>query len=98
MRNAGVDVELRLRHSPTEGIQFPAFCPLCTRVREHGLGLTVNREDPKAATAILGLTDEQRAKHQYADAVRASPTITAKTVSLNHSEDRFAEHVLAPYG
>jgi hypothetical protein len=77
MRDAGVDVELILRRrSPYEGIQ---------------VGLTVTCEDPRRLRReILGLSDEQRAKHQYADAVRAFADY--------HNEDRFAEHVLAPYG
>jgi glycosyltransferase involved in cell wall biosynthesis len=60
-------------------------------VRENGLGVTVDCEDPrKLRRAILGLVSERDAKRRYADALRAFADC--------HSEDRFAEHVLAPYG
>jgi glycosyltransferase involved in cell wall biosynthesis len=60
-------------------------------VREDGLGVTVDCEDPrKLRQAILGVAGERGAEDQYADALRA--------FADRHSEDRFAEHVSAPYG
>jgi glycosyltransferase involved in cell wall biosynthesis len=60
-------------------------------VRENRLGVTVDCEDPrKLRRAILDLVGERGARRRYADALRA--------FADRHSEDRFAEHVLAPYG
>jgi glycosyltransferase involved in cell wall biosynthesis len=59
-------------------------------VRENGLGVTVDCEDPrKLRQALLHLAGERGAEDQYADALRA--------FADRHREDRFAEHVLAPY-
>jgi glycosyltransferase involved in cell wall biosynthesis len=125
MRNAGVEVELRLRrHTESEKLRLlaAARCVLVPYVghfgssrllleaayagtpvishdrglvgrlvRENRLGVTVDCEDPrKLRRAILGLVGERDAKRRYADALRA--------FADRHSEDRFAEHVLAPYG
>jgi glycosyltransferase involved in cell wall biosynthesis len=125
MRNAGVEVELRLkRHTESEKLQLlaaarcvlvpyvghfgssrvlleaayagtPIICHdrglVGSLVRKHRLGVTVDCEDPrKLRRAILGLAGERGAKHQFADALRA--------FADRHSEDDFAECVLAPYG
>lgn len=125
MRNAGVEVELSLRHhSESEKLRLlaAARCVLLPYVghfgssgllleaayagtpvishdrgllgklvRENRLGVSVDCKDPRELRrAILGLVGERDARRQYADALRA--------FADRHSEDHFAEHVLAPYG
>jgi glycosyltransferase involved in cell wall biosynthesis len=60
-------------------------------VRENGLGVTVDCEDPgELRQTILRLAGRRGVEYQYSDRLRA--------FADRHSEDRFAENVSAPYG